>query len=389
MNLSFYTGLDILCLILLTILTVNMALLKYRMRNRTVIVTFSLAVLLIVLDFVWALASDGYISMQQRDLTVLNLFYDLVAVLVACSWAEYILDYSKTPLHLKLYRVLFELIPCAVVVFFGIASFWTDWMYSVDSSGGYHTGKYIFVYFLVILVPLLFSVAVTSFNIKSVPQKSEREKYCVLNLCAVLFIVMLCISQFDDQTPTICIGITLSVIIIAISVQNRMISKDSLTDLDNRQTLDRTLDAFFTERENAIDGTGQRTISVAVFDIDALKLIVNDYGHTESNKVVVDVADILKECCRRKPLVPALVTNNSYAVVSYGTVDELKETCTEFTGKIAEVDKTVPYMLHLSYGIATSDENVDSPKAIINLAEERMRAAKEEYYKLIGYKRRK
>lgn len=69
---------------------------------------------------------------------------------------------------------------------------------------------------------------------------------------------------------------------------------DPLTKCLNRRGLIGPLEKAFKEAKNGAD-----TFSVIMFDIDNFKVVNDTYGHAEGDKVLVEVAKVMKEICRK------------------------------------------------------------------------------------------
>jgi len=70
---------------------------------------------------------------------------------------------------------------------------------------------------------------------------------------------------------------------------------NALTGLYNRAFMDTELRRLDTER--------QLPISIIMGDVNGLKLVNDVFGHTEGDKLLVTIADILKSCCRDEDVI--------------------------------------------------------------------------------------
>lgn len=69
----------------------------------------------------------------------------------------------------------------------------------------------------------------------------------------------------------------------------------SLTGLYNRR--------FFDKEVMRLDTKNKLPLSIIIGDINGLKLINDALGHAEGDKLIREIADILKRCCRRQDVV--------------------------------------------------------------------------------------
>jgi diguanylate cyclase (GGDEF)-like protein/PAS domain S-box-containing protein len=70
---------------------------------------------------------------------------------------------------------------------------------------------------------------------------------------------------------------------------------DSLTDVYNR--------AFFEEEIRRLDASRQLPLSIIMGDVNGLKLLNDAFGHYEGDKLLVNMARILKKSCREEDII--------------------------------------------------------------------------------------
>ena len=84
-----------------------------------------------------------------------------------------------------------------------------------------------------------------------------------------------------------------------LAFQNQEISyisyHDFLTNLYNR--------TYFEEEKKRLDTARQLPISIIMGDINGLKLINDGFGHSKGDALLIEVAKILKSCCREEDIV--------------------------------------------------------------------------------------
>src|SRR5665648_554835 len=70
---------------------------------------------------------------------------------------------------------------------------------------------------------------------------------------------------------------------------------DFLTGLYNR--------IFFEEEKKRLDTPRQLPISIIMGDINGLKLVNDGFGHSKGDEVLIEIAKILKSCCRKEDII--------------------------------------------------------------------------------------
>jgi diguanylate cyclase (GGDEF)-like protein/PAS domain S-box-containing protein len=70
---------------------------------------------------------------------------------------------------------------------------------------------------------------------------------------------------------------------------------DNMTDLFNR--------SFFDEEKKRLDTARQLPLSIIIGDVNGLKLTNDAFGHAEGDRLLIEVARILRKCCRLEEII--------------------------------------------------------------------------------------
>jgi len=126
---------------------------------------------------------------------------------------------------------------------------------------------------------------------------------------------------------------------------------DVLTGLYNR--------AFFDEECKRLNTLRQMPISIIMGDVNGLKLTNDAFGHAEGDKLIIEIADILKTCCRKEDIAAriggdefCILLPRTDSVTAQVICERIYSQCEE--SKNASVDKT--YYPSISLGHATKTE---------------------------------
>ena len=138
---------------------------------------------------------------------------------------------------------------------------------------------------------------------------------------------------------------------------------DKLTGLYNR--------AYFEEELNRLDTERQFPISLIMGDINGLKLVNDAFGHQEGDKVLTQMANILRESCRKEDVIARwggdefiiLLPKTSYSITAE-VIDRIKLTCSHASKG--------PMKFSIALGPGTKEEPSQEMQGIIKEAEERM-----------------
>lgn len=162
----------------------------------------------------------------------------------------------------------------------------------------------------------------------------------------------------------------------AVSAHQRLRSMalhDPLTGLANRHQFDlRAQDMFALARRNDC------RLTLLNIDIDDFKSINDTYGHAVGDAVLVQVAKVLKRCCRESDLV-ARLGGDEFVVLLPDTPDgELLNGLLDRLRQAIEFAPPgeAPIRLHVSIGVATCSEATPTLDALMREADAAMYRAK-------------
>jgi diguanylate cyclase (GGDEF)-like protein/PAS domain S-box-containing protein len=127
---------------------------------------------------------------------------------------------------------------------------------------------------------------------------------------------------------------------------------DELTDLYNRR--------YFNNKLNELNSSNKVPISIIIGDLDGLKLVNDNFGHSEGDKYIKRMADILKSVVRDEDVVSRL-GGDEFAVLLPKTskkcvnkiCDRIERECKKANDKN---DYKVPLKISLGYYTITSKE---------------------------------
>lgn len=138
---------------------------------------------------------------------------------------------------------------------------------------------------------------------------------------------------------------------------------DSLTGLFNR--------AYFDEELHRLDTSRQLPLSLIVGDVNGLKLSNDVFGHADGDRLLINIARILKECCRYEDIIArwggdefAIILPNTNAEDAMHICDRIKVKC--------EISEPIPIKPSIALGYATKTVVDQEISKILVVAEEMM-----------------
>ncbi|MFA9423133.1 MAG: diguanylate cyclase [Sedimentibacter sp.] len=141
---------------------------------------------------------------------------------------------------------------------------------------------------------------------------------------------------------------------------------DNLTDLYNR--------TFFEKTKQDIDTSENLPISIISIDVDGLKLVNDSLGHIEGDKLLKEIAHLLKISCRKEDII-ARVGGDEFCILLPNSDIELTENIVSGMNTYCKTynkhSKEVFYM-SFSIGYSIKFKEVESLEYILNEADNNM-----------------
>lgn len=241
-------------------------------------------------------------------------------------------------------------VPITVLAVLCIVSCSTGWMFVIDAGNHYSKGPFYFIQLDLIHAYPLLTVGQGITMMKKAKTKTERRTYFILAFYIFfpLFFGFLQIL-FPKLLLTGC-GVTMALINVFIRIQDQEITKDGLTNCNNRYSLDR----YLIERTHDYDGgkRGDSSLFVIMMDLNNFKGINDKYGHTEGDKALCLVAKALIKICEVKGMFLARYGGDEFTVVCETDEGRISEICNSLRDTVALIDTHAEYALSASVGFA-------------------------------------
>jgi two-component system, cell cycle response regulator len=156
----------------------------------------------------------------------------------------------------------------------------------------------------------------------------------------------------------------------------RLSISDGLTGLYNHRHIHSLLAEEFERVERTND-----CMSVAMFDLDRFKQVNDTFGHQAGDRVLIDLADILRETARDIDRLGRYGGEEFIALLPETCIDDaavfVERVRREVARRNFEIGLDEPLRMTLSAGVATyPHETVDSVEALVRLADQALYAAK-------------
>lgn len=307
----------------------------------------------------------------ESSYPVLNLFFNsgyfIIGLSLTLLWYMFSIRMAKVNFMQKPFMIALMLLPYVLIMGLILASFWTGWLFSLDENGFYCRGPYFAIQMIgcgfYIFVPFCISFA-----------RMFMKRYYAdvgLNLSLASFgvfpLITMLVQMFLPTTPSISIGVTLSVLLVFINIQTQHISTDPLTGLNNRNCMNR-----FLERKVLNIQKGKQ-LFLFLIDVDKFRAINENYGRLQGDIVLQIVGDTLKNVCGHLGHFVARCDDDEFAVVAemndFSDALYLRRYILMILGKKSDHLK---FPLRLSIGYTSWLFNGDSVPDYISRAEKQL-----------------
>lgn len=302
---------------------------------------------------------NGWTMSASPDLRIpwvlKSLYYIMMTagVYFWCVYTEVELGYDAfRPIKKLPLQVLPLLLPVALVVI----NVRTHLVFDITENHIYVRGPHTDLLILFLII----STLIANFRILRVTQDEtdplllhQRRQLTSFPFCLLAGWLL---SYFNGDLPTMCVCVTIELLCLYVGSSNRQIMIDKLTQINNRQNLNR----FLTNKLRSHTDD----LFLLMIDVDYFKSINDTYGHLEGDEALIRVANSLKlgcTVCRKHPYI-ARYGGDEFIIVAELSEDEIHELCASIRSKLQELnDKAgVPYSLHLSIGYAEWKEGMTS-----------------------------
>lgn len=367
MDMKLYIEINMICITILLIIVFKILRdLNLRIAKKLFIGVLLSSIELFVLDAHLALIKLGAISASISTYSVIYGFYEFHAVFVGYLWSLYILhihDSSiiKTKWKLILWTLPF-LIP-SIMCFFSIK---TGWIFYIDGAGICHKGSLYFIQLAIGYAYIIWAAVETFFMAAIEKNYIKRKEYFSLSSFVILPLIAGTIQFASGGLPVLCVGITLSYLIVFLSFQEAQISKDSFTGMNNRNELNRFLYSRMTQSSRKKD------LYLIIMDIDSFKLINDIYGHVEGDNALLRLSSVLKDVCGTNNCFAARYGGDEFVLIyECDTFIEFKRLQQQITDNLAESNKTsgTKYSISISMGYSMLTDKFQNIQQFIGAAD--------------------
>ena len=269
------------------------------------------------------------------------LFFSLCTL----SWFNYIQTMLEIHYVNKI-KTFIAIVPAVFSVALLLLNTLNGCLFVIDQNGFFKQGPLYIFY--VLLNDLYFIVAAYQAYVYSQRAKYYQQKKAnkILGIYMLTLLFVVTIQDFYSTIPIFCVGTSLSILIVYISLEEQMISIDPLTQLNNRNRMEQHL--FECVRSADLD------MYLLVLDVNKFKKINDEYGHAQGDLALKAIANCLKESCIEKNDFIARYGGDEFVIVYKG--NDVQALCERIHAQIQSL--SFPYDLDVCIGYAPYNKSI-------------------------------
>ena len=343
-----HVELDVLCFLILAVIARQITNSVSQQLNRLLFRTLIYGIMFsLVLDIIWVLVEGkdfpGSVIINKVD----NALYLGLGVVLAGLWYLYVLEALGHRISTALNLAVMA--PGIIFTVLNIISIETGWIFTVSEENVYSHGPMYWLQYVgaltMLFVPLIHIIVRMVFRKEDTPRPVARK---LLTFYILPVIATLLSLPFTGMPGTwTCAAV--SIMLIYIDDQDREITRDSLTGLNNRKTLENVFTDYVKQ-----DAEGRR-LYLFMMDLDNFKTINDTLGHSMGDRALVQAADLLSASVAGVKAYVSRFGGDEFLMMSFFRDDgealaykrRLTESFREYNKK-----ESLPYVLSPSIGFS-------------------------------------
>lgn len=320
------------------------------MNNNYYITLVSLVIFVLITDMVAGLVNgqDGMFAFYLNQIS--NVLLYSIGLFISFFWVLYVDHHIfKNHSHIKKSLPLMAF-PVLINLVISIISMFTNIYFKIDANNVYLRGDYYLVNFILNYIYILYSVyLIVRFN-KLIPKKDTLPllMFPILPLLGSIIQIM-----FYGVLLIWPMG-ALSLLIIFIFVQSRLINVDVLTELYNKREFNDYV-LMVSKRTDY-----KKMIGGILLDIDDFKKINDVYGHAVGDTVLREFSGVLRKSFRRDDFISRIGGDEFAIMIEVDKPDDFENALERLKANIDEFNQSKK--LDININISVGSEIYDSTK---------------------------
>lgn len=299
-----------------------------------------------------------------------NTAYFALLEFMAYLWYLYVCDVLDNGIGQRGIRVLGPAVPLIIFLAVLISNPWTKLIFYIDEQNFYVRGKGFLLHTIITTGYVLLASLRALYHWRK-EEQDERRSECRLLACFAILPMGGGLLQVVFYGLELLLPFTAaSMLMVYINVQQRQVTRDALTGLNNR----RRLDQYLLELEE--QNWAGDSCHLLLLDVNHFKKINDMFGHVTGDHVLKLVADQLKKVFGNTRSFLARYGGDEFVIILKGkTNKEVEESIHILRDGIAKMNwgEGSPWKISISVGCARYGEvPMKTVRELLNLADMRM-----------------
>ncbi len=300
-------------------------------------------------DAIWAGVDAGVFPVNQFTVITTTFLNFVIMTLIIYTWLCYVLAIEQIPNRNSMTMRIILALPLILSMVGLILTYLISPRLLIDEN---LKNTAAFDAFLV-AVPYIYLIAIIVYTIKKARSEEniiEKKKHIYIGLFPIMTVIGGLLQMIlMPALPIFCFSSTILMVIFYIKSIDTQISKDPLTNLNNRGQLAR----YVSQKSNLlIEG---RTTYVVMIDVNDFKNVNDTYGHAEGDSALVIIAKALLKAVKSRtiPLFLGRYGGDEFVLIAHPVKEEeLTELLDHVRDNIFSMCKSEnkPYLLTIGIG---------------------------------------
>lgn len=300
-------------------------------------------------DAIWAGVDAGVFPVNQFTVITTTFLNFVIMTLIIYTWLCYVLAVEQIPNRNSMTMRIILALPLILSMVGLILTYLISPRLLIDEN---LKNTAAFDAFLV-AVPYIYLIAIIVYTIKKARSEEniiEKKKHIYIGLFPIMTVIGGLLQMIlMPALPIFCFSSTILMVIFYIKSIDTQISKDPLTNLNNRGQLAR----YVSQKSNLlIEG---RTTYVVMIDVNDFKNVNDTYGHAEGDSALVIIAKALLKAVKSRtiPLFLGRYGGDEFVLIAHPVKEEeLTELLEHVRDNIFSMCKSEnkPYLLTIGIG---------------------------------------
>lgn len=291
MNIIYYTETNLICIIILAMLKIRIYQKsdQHSTVNKVYDYLICATVLMCAADMIAGICRGQRFFGARAIIELSNLIYFEALAIISFLWMIYV--FIKLNVFVKHGKeIALWSIPLLLFSLAAITNPLTDFLFYIDENNLYVRSHGAYFHWLISWMYLITATVLTVYRISRETNKQKRKELAPLLYFIVAPTVASVIQMLFYGVTSSQVGVTISIIFIFLSEQNKQLLTDALTGLNNRYGFNKYLEEHLQRRMST-------DLHLIMIDINNFKHINDKFGHITGDNVLVSVAEEIKTVC--------------------------------------------------------------------------------------------